>query len=93
MSELDASILVVSDADGSLQKSYDVRHVPLVYLVDPQGAIALRAVTNHLLDLEDALDGFARPQGNAPWVPAQPPDGAQAAEALRRQVVDDPPSS
>jgi len=35
------------------------------------GRIAIRTVSNDLIALEDALDGFGQAQGNRPRVPAE----------------------
>jgi thiol-disulfide isomerase/thioredoxin len=66
---LDSAISVVGDAEGQLQKTWEVMRTPLVYLVDATGAVKMKSVSNDLPDLEDTLDGIGWKQGDRPWVP------------------------
>jgi thiol-disulfide isomerase/thioredoxin len=66
--ELSGHIQVVSDPEASLQKAYEVRRSPLIYVIDAEGKVAIRSVSNDLLDLEDTLAGLGRDQGKAPWM-------------------------
>jgi peroxiredoxin len=77
--ELDRSIRVVASSDA-LTEAYDVRRAPLMYVVDEEGRITQRSVSNVRVDLEDTFDGFVREQGAAAWVPVEPPDGADDTE-------------
>lgn len=65
---LEEQIMVVGDPEKKLQEAYEVQRTPLVYFIDEEGKVAMRTVSNDLLDLEDTLDGIGRPQGSMPWV-------------------------
>lgn len=67
---IDKRAVVVSDGGGKLERSYKARFMPLVYVIDPEGKIAMRAVTNNMVEMEDAIDGIGFQQGDAPWVPS-----------------------
>lgn len=63
-----SSITLIADADGELQKAWEVMRTPLVYVVDAKGTVKMKSVSNDLLDLEDTLDGIGWHQGDRPWV-------------------------
>jgi hypothetical protein len=64
-------IRLVDDPDRVLERAWAVRWTPMVYLVDGAGTIAMRSVSNTLLDLEDTLDGIGYEQGGHAWVPEE----------------------
>ena len=59
---------VVNDETGAVSDAFQVRRMPLMYVVDPEGKIALRTVPNTLLDLEDTLNGLERPTRESSWM-------------------------
>ena len=69
---LSPGIALVGDDGGALQRGFDVRRTPLVFLVDVDGKVRMRTVSSNLVNLEDTLAAIGRPQGSARWVP----DGA-----------------
>ncbi len=48
---------VFEDSRDQLVAVFEARRVPLVYVIDRDGFVAIRTVANGRLDLEDALDG------------------------------------
>jgi thiol-disulfide isomerase/thioredoxin len=76
---LGQSIRVLADTDGSRQNSWQVEITPLTYVIDGQGTVKMKSVSNDLLALEDTLDGYGWKQGDRPWVAVE---GAQAAELM-----------
>ncbi len=58
---------VPEDTQDQLADAFDVRRVPLVYVIDRDGFMAIRTVANGRLDLEDALDGAGHLQ-EGEWV-------------------------
>jgi hypothetical protein len=78
---LDKAIKVVGDADGSLQQLWQADMTPLVYVIDGQGVVKMKSVSNDLLALEDTLDGYGWKQGNRPWVPVGGPPAGETAPA------------
>ena len=68
---LDTSILVVRATGGRAQRDYMVPRTPLVFAIGHDGTVARRTVSNDLIALKDALDGFGEAQGNRPRVPAE----------------------
>jgi methylamine dehydrogenase accessory protein MauD len=66
--ELSSDVQVVGDTTGELARAYQVQRRPLVYVIHPDGTVAMRTVPNNRVDLEDTLDGFGRLQGDLPWV-------------------------
>jgi methylamine dehydrogenase accessory protein MauD len=71
--ELSGRIEVVGDADKELERAYEVQRTPLVYLINDEGRIATRTISNDLVDLEDTLGEAGRPQGSASWVALEEP--------------------
>lgn len=67
LARLNEHIWVVEDIGGKLVAAFDVRRVPLVYVIDRYGLVAIRTVANGRLDLEDALDGAGHLQ-EGEWV-------------------------
>ncbi len=67
LSRLNEHIWVVEDGGKQLAAAFDVRRVPLVYVIDRDGFVAIRTVANGRLDLEDALDGAGHLQ-EGEWV-------------------------
>ncbi len=65
-------VRVIADTAGAAQVAYEVKRMPLVYVIDRDGKVAMRVVPRDLTDLEDMLDRFAVPQGNRPWVAVDP---------------------
>jgi hypothetical protein len=68
---LSRRVRLVGDADRALERAWAVRWTPMVYLVDAAGTIAMRSVSNTLLDLEDTLDGIGYEQGGHAWLPEE----------------------
>jgi thiol-disulfide isomerase/thioredoxin len=66
-------VLVIADRAGDMQVVYEVKRMPLVYVVDARGYVAIRVVPRDLTDLEDMLDRIAVAQGNRPWMPVETP--------------------
>jgi len=65
-------ITVIPDTGGELTRMYQVNRTPLVYVVDRESKIAMRAVPNTVLDLDHILEGIGRLQGSMPWVAEGP---------------------
>jgi hypothetical protein len=65
---LSKRIKVLRDEDGALAQAYKAGKTPMVYLIGGDGKIAMRAIPNTVLDLDHALEGIGREQGDAPWV-------------------------
>jgi methylamine dehydrogenase accessory protein MauD len=72
--EFSERIAVVGDAGKAIQQAFEVSRTPLVYLLDEERKVANRTVSSSLIDLEDTLDGFGKPQGNAAWVAVPEPN-------------------
>ncbi len=71
--DLAPSIRVVEDrSNWPIGNEFEMRFAPLVYVVDPEGRVSIRAVPNTRLQLEDALDGSGHLQ-RAAWTPAKEP--------------------
>ena len=64
---LSQAITVVADRGGAIQRLYQVRRSPFVYVIDEKGAVRFRSIPNTRLDLEDMLAGRGRSQGGKPW--------------------------
>jgi hypothetical protein len=67
-------ILLLGDAEGKLQAAWEVERTPLTYVINADGTVRMKSVSNDLLDLEDTLDGIGWQQGTRPWEPVE--DGA-----------------
>lgn len=65
-------VLVVADPAGELQTAYEVKRMPLAYVIEAEGKVAMRVVPRDLTDLEDMLDRMGVAQGNKPWVVVEP---------------------
>ncbi len=64
-------IAVVEDElERPISNAFEVEVEPLVYVIDQEGKVTIRAVPNTLLELEDALNGSGHLQ-SAPWVPVR----------------------
>lgn len=87
--ELSERITVLEDHDRVVQKAYDAMQAPLIFLVNGEGRVANRTISNDLTDLEATLEGLGRPQGTATWVAADDTDGGPTSvpTAKRRIVV------
>ena len=67
---IDERVWIVEDRGHELAEAFEVRKIPFVYVIDRNGQVSMRAVTNTRLDLEDALDGAGHLQQTA-WVPVE----------------------
>ena len=67
---IDERVWIVEDRGHELAEAFEVRKMPFVYVIDRNGQVSMRAVTNTRLDLEDALDGAGHLQQTA-WVPVE----------------------
>ncbi len=63
---------VEDERERPISNAFEVRVEPLVYVIDREGKVVIRAVPNSLLELEDALNGSGHLQ-STPWVPVQEP--------------------
>lgn len=73
LAALDPRIAVVADgAARPIGVAFEARVAPLVYVIDEDGQVTIRAVPNTLLHLEDALDGAGTLQ-TAAWTPIEEP--------------------
>ncbi len=71
LKDLDPRISVVEDVgDRPIGNALELSVTPLVYVIDEAGQVAIRAVPNTLLHLEDALDGPGTLQPTA-WIPVR----------------------
>jgi len=66
---LASDIQLIADVDDSLQHAFLARYVPLIYVVDADGAIKFRAIANDLPQLEDTLSGIGFTQDASQWAP------------------------
>ena len=65
-------VQVIADTAGELQTAYEAKRIPLVYVIDAEGKVAMRVVPRDLADLEDMLDRIGVGQGKRPWVAVDP---------------------
>ncbi len=63
---LHSGIAVVEDDEQrTLGTLFEARYEPFIYVTDREGRITIRAVTNSLLELQDAIDGYGHLQMTA----------------------------
>ncbi len=70
LADFGPQVAVVEDgAEWPVGSAFEVRMSPLVYVIDGDGLVSIRAVPNTRVQLEDALDGSGHLQ-RAAWTPA-----------------------
>ncbi len=67
--QLVPSVAVVEDDERrTIATHFEARYEPFIYVTDTDARVTFRAVTNSLLELQDALGGFGHRQMTA-WTP------------------------